>query len=407
MDEVLMMTTQRGAIPIIILSILIVLCIVPATGSGAAPGAAVSIPGSVTGQDLVGWQSQDIDGTGEYGQYFELAVETNGKPHIVSTESRDEFSSSLVYFTRDLGGWKKEVVDDTSSVLKDPQIAVDLFGQPHIIYGYLINGWSADYALKYAYKDRFGWHIENLTDTLGQTYGSASIAVNSRGAPRVVYLGYPGNGLMYASRDGTGWHTEVIDPDPSNWPVIRLDRNGEPRVLYTYFPTYYVREKRYASRDGGTWSIDYLDQDYSGQNYDLELDLLGGPHIAFMKQSSGSLPEVVYMTRDRSGWRQEPVAQGYLTDYAEVAVFATGGVGVSYAEGNSYDDLTSILYAVKKGLEWVPETVATAENPGDLRPGTSMAAGTGGSVSLTGFRFASDIGNQETPFLATRTIRVP
>ena len=403
------MMKKWGTISIIIVGILIVLSISPAICGGAPAGAVFPVPGSGTGQDLVGWQSQDIDGTGKYGPYFELAVDTNGRPHIVSTQSRDEFSSSLVYFTRELGGWKKEVVDDQSAVLSDPQITTDLFGQPHIVYGYLIDGFSANYALKYAYKDRFGWHIENLTDTLGQTFGSVSIAVNSRGSPRIAYLGYPGAGLMYATRDGTGWNTEMIDPDPSNWPVLRLDRNGEPRVVYSYFPTYFTREKRYASRDRGTWKIEFLDQSHSGQNYDMELDLLGGPHIAFERYIPGGPGvEVVYMTRDRTGWHEETVVQGNLDDYAEVAVSGNGGVGVSYAETNSYDEVTSILYAVKKGSGWIPETVTTTENPGDLRPGTGMAAGPGGTVSLTGSYLSNtDGGYQETPFLATRELRVP
>jgi hypothetical protein len=400
-----MMIKNQGTISIIILSILIVLSIAPVTCGGAPAGAS----GSVSGQDLVGWQSQDIDGTSGYGPYFELAVDTNGKPHIATIQSRDEFASSLVYFTRELGVWKKEVVDDQSAVLNDPQITTDLFGQPHIVYGYLIDGFSANYALKYAYKDRFGWHIENLTDTLGQTYGSASIVVNSRGSPRIAYLGYPGAGLMYASRDGTGWHTEMIDPDPSNWPVLRLDRNGDPRVVYTYFPTYFTREKRYAFRDRGTWNIEFLDQNHSGQNYDMELDLLGAPHIAFQRYTPGGPgAEVVYMTRDRTGWHEDSVAQGNLDDYSDVVVTGTGVVGVSYAPQNSESEVTSIHYAVKTGTGWSPETAATTEDSSELRPGTGMASGSGGKVYLTASR-AVFTGNafEVTPFLATRELRVP
>jgi hypothetical protein len=398
-----------GNILLISAIFLLVLVLAPATCIAAPAGAAVQAGNPIPGQGLVGWQSQDIDGAADYGPYFELAVDTNGKPHIATTQSRDEFASSLVYFTRELGVWKKEVVDDHSAVLNDPQITTDLFGQPHIVYGYLIDGFSANYALKYAYKDRFGWHVENLTDTLGQTYGSVSIAVNSRGSPRIAYIGYPGAGLIYTSKDGTGWYTEVIDPEPSNWPVLRLDRNGEPRVLYTYFPTYFTREKRYASRDRGTWTIELLDQNHSGQNYDLELDLLGAPHIAFERYIPGGPPdEVVYMTRDRAGWHEETVAQGQLDDYAEVAVSTLNDVGVSYAETDENEDVISILYAVKKGTGWSPETVATTGDSVYLQPGMGMAAGPGGTVTLTGsYLSASESGYQETPFLATRTIRIP
>jgi hypothetical protein len=403
------MIMKRWEISLLILCIVLFFnCALVAGDTTVYRGVSIPSADPGSGQDLVGWESRNIDGTGGYGLYFALAVDTNGKPHIATTQSRNEFDASLVYFTREMGMWKKEVVDDQSVVLNDPQITIDLFGQPHIIYAYLINGVTADYALKYAHKDRFGWHIENLTDTLGQTFGSVSIAVNSRGSPRIVYLAYPHGRLMYASRDGTSWQTEEIDPDPSNWPVLRLDRNGEPRVVYTYLPTFYSREKRYASRDRGTWNIEVLDQDYSGRNYDFVLDLLGTPHVAFEKFPPGGPGEVVYLTRDRTGWHEETVAEGQLEDYAEVVVSGNGGVGVSYAEANSEGEAASILYAVKTRTGWSPETVATMEDSSELRPGTGMAAGSGGTVYLTASRVAFT-GNaiEVTPFVAIRALRVP
>jgi len=221
------------------------------------------------------------------------------------------------------------LVDKTSSVLDTPRIAADRFGRPHIVYGYLIDDWSADYALKYAYRDRFGWHIENISD-LGQTGPHSSIAVDILGRPRIAYLSYPEGSLMYAVRDGAGWHAEEIDPDPSAWPVLCLDRNGEPRGVYSYLPSWFTREKRYASRGSDGWSIETLDQEFSGEFTGFDIDLLGTDHIAFVQFNPG-IPgnEVVYLSRDAAGWHEEVVVQGRLiSDYAELAVNENGLVGI-------------------------------------------------------------------------------
>ena len=403
------MMKSWGVISIVIPGILMVLCIAPAICGGASAGAIVTVPGSESGRDLVGWQSQNIDGTGAYSQFSSISIGRTGSPQIATLVGRGEFEASLVYFTKEGGVWREEVVDDQSAVISQPQIATDQFGQPHILYAYLINGVTADYALKYAHKDRFGWHIENLTDTLGQTYADISLAVNIQGSPRIAYLAYPDGSPMYASRDGTGWHMEQIDPDPSAWPVLRLDRNGEPRVLYTERPNFFTREKRYASRDRGTWTIEVLDQNLSGQYYGFALDLLGTPHIAFSRVGP-DIPdeEVVYITRDRAGWHEESVVQGDLLQYADLAVSDNGVVGVSYAPINSGDEVTSIQYAVKSGSGWSPETVATRDESSELFPGLGMASGSGGKVYLTASREAFTENSIEvTPFLATRELRVP
>ena len=404
-----MMMKEWKMFSVVLSGIFIVLCATPAMCGGAPAGAIVTLPGPGTGQDLVGWQSENIDGTGAYSQFSSIAVGRTGQPQIATLIEREEFEASLVYFTREKGAWREEVVDDQSAVISQPQIAIDQFGQPHILYAYLINGVTADYALKYAHKDRFGWHIENLTDTLGQTYADVSIAVNIQGSPRIAYLAYPHGSLMYASRDGGRWQTEEIDSDPSAWPVLRLDRNGEPRVLYTERPNFFTREKRYASRERGEWDIDILDQNISGQFYGFGLDLLGTPHIAFSR-AGPDIPdeEVVYITRDRSGWHEEPVVQGDLLQYADLAVSDNGVVGVSYAPINTGDEVTSIQYAVKGLSGWSPETVATKDDSSMLSPGMGMAGGSGGKVYLTASRVVFT-GNaiEVTPFLATRALRVP
>jgi len=186
-------------------------------------------------------------------------------------------------------------------------------------------------------------------------------------------------------------------------------RNGDPCVLYTERPSFFSREKRYASRDRGVWDIDVLDQNLSGQFYGFVLDLLGSPQVAFSRIGP-DIPnvEVVYITGDRTGWHEEPVIEGDLLQYAEVAVSKNGAVGVSYAPINSHDEVVSIQYAVKGPSGWSPETVATKDDSSMLYPGMGMASGSGGKVYLTASRVEfTENGLEVTPFLATRAIRVP
>jgi hypothetical protein len=344
--------------------------------TGAGPG----ISGNpVTAGATIAWQVSTIGESGEMYHYPYLTTDRNGRPHICFTMKRNEFDYSLMYATQERGAWKIETIDDQSSVLAEAQVVTDQSGYPHIVYGYLLDGVSAEYGIKYAHKDRFGWHIETLT-TIGQTYGNPSIAVDIRGTPHIAYISYPDAGLNYAKKTSHGWDITTVDTSGDMmWPTIRLDRNGDPHIVYTLMEGWSHREKWYTERDSTGWHTELLDTNYSGRFTGFDLDLLGTPHIAFMRITGGIMgSEIAYLTKDRSGWQYATIATGELDEYVSLAVRNTGGPGISYSmTSNSDNTVVSDDYAWKSSGTWHYETVATADEYGTINAVNPVAYGSG------------------------------
>jgi hypothetical protein len=374
----------------------VMLCIHSGTSSDTGTSTGITeaepvISGTTgTGGITIGWEVSTVDESAD--EYFSpyLTTDRNGRPHICFTVKRNEFDYSLLYATRERGVWTVETVDDQSSVLREAQVVTDQSGYPHIIYGYLLDGVSAEYGIKYAWKDRFGWHIETLT-TIGQTYGNPAIAVDIRGTPHIAYISYPEGGLNYAKKTMHGWDITPVDTSGDmSWPMIRLDRNGDPHIVYTRMETWYNRGKWYAERDSSGWHIEQLDSNYSGRYAGFDLDLLGAPHIAFMRITGSSMgSEIVYITKGRSGWHYETIANGDLDEYVSLAVRNTGDAGIGYSRSDSMGITESVEYAWNSNRGWKYETVGTTAEYGTINSGNPVAFGSGTQACMV---FSTDPG---------------
>jgi hypothetical protein len=366
------------------------------TGISGNPGAAGA---------TIAWQVSTIDESEEayYSPY--LTTDRNGRPHICFTMKRNEFDYSLMYTTQERGTWKIETIDDQSSVLREAQVVTDQSGYPHIIYGYLLDGVSAEYGIKYAHKDRFGWHIETLT-TIGRTYGNPAIDVDVRGTPHIAYISYPEGGLNYAKKTSSGWDITTVDTSGMMaWPMIRLDRNGNPHIVYTLMESWYQREKWYTERDSTGWHTELLDNNYSGRFAGFDLDLLGNPHIAFMRETMGIMDcEIVYITKDRSDWQYETITTGELDEYVSLAVRNTGDPGIGYSRKNSMGATESVEYAWNTNRGWHYETVATTDDYGTINQVNPVAYGSGSQACMVFFTGSGDMdGEPDVLWYAVRT----
>ncbi len=398
-SKVLNQMTKKKILLVLWVILGILTCVHAGTSSDTGNGAAVTgiepVFSGNPGTDglTIAWHVSTIDESGEayYSPY--LTTDRNGRPHICFTVKRNEFDYSLLYATQVRGVWKVETVDDQSSVLREAQVVTDQSGYPHIIYGYLLDGVSAEYGTKYAHKDRFGWHIETLT-TIGQTYGDPAIAVDIRGTPHIAYISYPEGGLNYAKKTTHGWDITTVDTSGNmSWPVIRLDRNGDPHIVYTRMKTWYNRGKWYAERDSSGWHTEQLDSNYSGRYTGFDLDLLGTPHIAFMRITGSSMgSEIVYITKGRSGWHHETVANDEPGEYVSLAVRTTGDAGIGYSRSNSMGITELVEYAWNSNRGWQYETVGTTVEYGTINSGNPVAFGSGTQACMV---FSTNSGDMD------------
>ncbi len=201
-----------------------------------------------------------------------LQIDSCGAPHIV-------YDAYHVFRRGD--AWFQEVIDPAGGAY--PTLAIDSADHLHVVYQ------DGTPQLKYATFDGCCWQREFIfRDHYG---GLASLALDSRGNPHVVYTGtddlnqvyWQGSRLQYAVRDTEGWHITTVAND-ATWafagPSLALDHNDHPHIAYRSGD-----QLKYAFFDGNHWSnsvIDTgtLDGSLTG-DVSLALDSNGLSHIVY------------------------------------------------------------------------------------------------------------------------------
>jgi hypothetical protein len=218
--------------------------------------------------------------------------------------------------------------------------------------------------LKYAWRDGFGvWHTETV-DAAGQTGLYTSLALDAAGYPHISYNRdqsyYFNNHLKYAYKDGSGWHTEVVDAGDwvGTFTSIALDASGHPHISYTET---YVGLLKYAREDCSGWHIYILDwvEDWGEGGYtSLALDTNGYPHISYM----GEDRTLKHAYTDGAGWQLETVDGPYeIQGYTSLALDGGGYPHISYRDWAN-DDL---MYAYKNLSGWHTGRVDSLEVVGE------------------------------------------
>jgi len=203
-----------------------------------------------------------------------LQIDSCGAPHIV-------YDAYHVFRRGD--AWFKEVIDWAGGAYST--LTIDSADHLHVVYQ------DGTPQLKYATFDGCCWRREFIfRDHYG---GLASLTLDSRGNPHVVYIGtddlnqvyWQGSRLQYAVRDAEGWHITTV-ADDATWafagPSLALDHNDHPHIAYRSGD-----QLKYAFFDGNHWSNSVID---TGP---LDGSLTGDVSLALV---SNGLPHVVYKT---------------------------------------------------------------------------------------------------------------
>lgn len=254
-----------------------------------------------------------------------LQFDQQGLPHVA-------FGGDHLYYAWHNGDvWVVEVADTGRQVGRCAAIALDRQGRPHISY----YDCGTD-SLRYAYKDRSGWHSYALDQALADYNCTTSIAVDARGHPHIVYHEYGRFVLKYAVLDGPDWRLECVDTCGIyiGSCAIALDADGFPRVAYS------GGGLRLARRDSTSWHVDLVGQ--GGSASSLTVDGDGFAHI------SHSGDEMWYTYQDPSGWHYEVIA--HVSGNSSIALSLDGTVCVAF------EDRGGLRYAVRADTEWVVET---------------------------------------------------
>ncbi|MFL5320603.1 MAG: hypothetical protein ACJ790_13160 [Myxococcaceae bacterium] len=140
---------------------------------------------------------------------------------------------------------------------------------------------------------------------VGSGYSSA-IALDSQGAPRVIYFGFFGNtgGVFEAFRDGGVWQSSSIDPTGRSGLAVAVDSSGQTHFLYASGT---FGEVRHAFRDGG-YQYEVIEPAGAKQAFPAVALAAGANGVLHAIWTSG-LYGVAYGRLDSNGWEKGAIPQ--------------------------------------------------------------------------------------------------
>lgn len=372
--------------------------------SEAAPVDVASVDNTTAGT----WVIECVDSGGQdvVGLYTSLALDEGGHPHI---SYFDDSNNALKYAYKDSDGWHIEtVVAGLGYRGGYTSLALDEDGYPHISY--------VDYTdtdLEYAYQDADGWHFETVAgiDYYVNGYYN-SLALDDSKYSHISYF-YAGDDydLRHAFRDASGWHigTVAVLGRVGLFSSLALDDNGFPHISCWHFSDNFNSSLDYTYYDAGGWHVVLgVDRGQVGRYTSLALDDNGYPHISYHASRYGTLwNTLAYAYWDGTNWVKENADSGggdHLGAYTSLALDGDDYPHISYFDnGNS-----ALKYAYKDGSGWHKQTL---DNDGEVGRYTSLALDESGyphiSYHDTGngdLKYAYYAGSPVAAFTASPTI---
>jgi hypothetical protein len=338
-------------------------------GGSGVPGVCGSpVASCVSGN----WSLETVDSAGDVGRRSDIAVEPNGKIHIVYY---DVDNHRLKHASRNPGGaWSLETVDQAVNFEDYAQtaLALDNAGGLHLAYQRRPITGGED--LIYAYRSpTTGWTTPETVEPGGRTGFGNDLLVDGNGGLHLSYHRHNPDQIRYRYRPpGGNWRMpEVVGHGYGDTALARGPGGG----LHFSFSNgsnlfYRFREA------GGNWhAAETILNTSQLSNRDLALDSQGGVHVAF--QAGGGLNHA-YRTPGQpplgGQWSQQNLDySGSLGPYLAMALDPADRVHIAYRDAGN-DDLKYIGSTLQGS--WNPPTVVDAQGQlANYDIGETFAAG--------------------------------
>jgi hypothetical protein len=292
-----------------------------------------------------------------------LVLDQNGNPHISYLDFPYESIISLKYAYWTGLTWNTHKVDSIGFTDVSSALAIDSLGNPHIIY-------CSTFLLKYASWNGTNWNIQTVSF---EDITDPSIALDFSGKPSICYNvvyydnGSAVNNLKYASWNGTGWSTQIVDSTGTlgggGHNSLTLDSKGNPHISYNYVysdnNSRGYSDLRYARWNGSTWNIQTVTK--NGDYSSLVLDSTGNPHISYQSDNSNS--KLMYAYWNNTTWNIQYVDQGGNIKKS-LALDSADNPHICYTyDTGDFSSSTqySLKYASWSGSKWNIQTVIPKE----------------------------------------------
>lgn len=314
-----------------------------------------------------GWSIQTVESMGYIGYNPQVALDGSGKAHIAYLHSptNENLQDELKYAYQTSGGWQRELIA-TEIGSYTVGLAVEANGRPHVVYRkYVEDGDDVTY---YAYRTAAGWQREVLEAKDGYGYYT-SLAVDALGRPHVTYVNYAGaiDEVIYAYRDAAGWHKDKVHSGHDLAPLstsLGLAKDGTPRLVYSWLYSGLVMIT-YAYPKAGGWQREDLNPfheppEIGGSEPIMALGPDDQPHITFTDQMSMDSAYARYGYRDAAGGWHFMRVPFYTPASPALAIDGEGQPHMIHGGGMRY--ITLDLPAVNTPPVAKALTVTTARN---------------------------------------------
>jgi hypothetical protein len=232
------------------------------------------------------WNTQIVDNSGNVGRDSDIALDSQGHPHIVYWDASE---ADAKYATWTDNGWMiSTLYNGSTGNGRYSSIAIDPEDGIHTLY-------YSDYGnnLGYKYKSSSGGWIGDYVNSNTTVYWtSICVTYDSLWDTYIPHVAWDNGSLQYAYLDPeTGdWLSTIVD-DAANvgdfCDIIATD-NGE---IYISYQDGSDKDLKFAYYDGSEWStfiVDGIDSDV-GYYTSIALDDNGIPHISYYDADNDDL----------------------------------------------------------------------------------------------------------------------
>jgi plastocyanin len=276
---------------------------------------------------------------------------TSGTATVRATDSQGKFAD-WSFTVVDPATWTaRQAIEGPKKSGQYASLALDSSGAPQIVY------WEAQGKELRIARWTGSWSFSTVDgNNGGDKY--ASLALDSDGHAHVAWFDDGSNELRYREWNGSSWNSTVTVDTNSNvgaFASLALDGSGNPRIAY-YDGDNAKKNLKYAKWVGpnpNNWSIETVESTGDvGQYASLALDPSGNPHIAYYDADAKDL---MYIEWD-GGWSPPlPVdSAGDVGQYASLKLDAISNPCIAYYDATN----KNLKYAERNG-SW---TVATIDN---------------------------------------------
>lgn len=313
------------------------------------------------------WQKEPILTHDDFLDGISLALDDNQHPHFSYYADVGD-TRELRYVAWDGAAWQHETADtnlEGVNWMETTSLALDSNGAPHIVY------YLQDLTLlRYAHKSGGAWETETI-DQGGVTGVYASLALDGADRPHIAYYEERREDVLYAAWDGDQWQITTVDTAGSSATdgsvSLALDHAGRPHISYRAAPSLIADEGlRYAAWNGAAWQTQVVDQEgRAGRGSSIAVDAAGRPHISYYDYQYLGTGEdgLRYAHWDGASWQVQSVDlvfQRYLQSPTSLALDGAGHPHIAYLDGGNED----LRYAHWDGTTWLKETVDSSDNVG-------------------------------------------